>query len=123
MNGVIFFVGLAEMGLEIGHRLLAYGLGPPFLTYNREETVLLNDEGACVDGGGDGDGVSAFRGKLHARLELFEEIVNGCGRLVSCAHTHCVGGKLVVVDLPIRRPEVVKEESCGERYISDVVVI
>ena len=75
----VFFVGLAEMGLEIVHCLLARWLGSPFLTYDGEEVVLLNDEGACTDGGGDGDEVSAFGGKLHAGLELFEGIVDGVG--------------------------------------------
>ena len=45
------------------------------------------------------------------------------GRGPRCAHTHCVGDKLVVVDLSVRRPEVVKEELCGDRCISDVVVM
>ena len=67
------------MGFEIVHCLLARWLGSPFLTYDVEEAVLLNDEGAFTDGDGDGDGVSAFGGKLHAGLELFEEIIDGVG--------------------------------------------
>ena len=52
--------------------------------------------------------------KLHTGVELLEEVVNRLGRGPRCAHAHCVGGKLVVVDLSVRPSEVVKEESCGD---------
>jgi len=111
----VFFVGLTEVGLELGHRLLVRWLGSPFITCDGEEVVLVNDEGACADGGSDGDKISAFGGKVHTGLDLFKEGVDGRGRGPRCAHAHCVDGIFVVVDLSVRQLEVVKEELCGDQ--------
>ena len=51
----VLFIGLEEVGLEIVHCSLARWLGSPFLTCNGEEAVVLEDEGACMNGGSDGD--------------------------------------------------------------------
>ena len=119
----VFFVSLTEKGLELGHRLLVRWVGSPFITCDGEEAVLLNDEGACADGGSDGDKISAFGGKIHTGLDLLKEVVDGRGRVPRCAHVHCVGANFFVVDLSVRHLEVVKEELCGDQCIPDNVVV
>ena len=65
------------------------------------KAIFLDNEGACKDYGGDGDGISTFGDKFHAGLELLKEVVNGRESGPRCSHAHCIGGKLIVVDLSV----------------------
>ena len=103
--------------------MLRCSLGSLFLTCDGEDAFFFNDKGACTDDGDAGDLISAFCGKLHAGHELLEEFADGCGMGPRCTHTHCVGGNLIVVDLSVHRPEVVKEDLCGDQCISNVILV
>ena len=54
-------------------------------------------------------GFFAVGGKLPAYLDLLKEGVDGRRGAPGCAHTHDVGGKLVVVNQSISRTEVSEE--------------
>ena len=75
----VFFVGLAEVGLELGHCSLAFWLGSTFLTFDGEEAALLDDVGAFADSSGDGDGISAFRANFMQNLSCSKRLLMGVG--------------------------------------------
>ena len=47
-------------------------------------------------------------------LSCSKRLSTGLGGVLRCAHAYCVDGKLVVINVSIRRPGMIKEELCGD---------